>query len=125
MNLSFSAFSSKLDASNYNRNYLMWGTRFINGGAGQVPDAGYVVRNNTLVSASFAGVAGTQYGIYDQISRPNESADSNYFAFDGRFRASDKLAFNAKAGTSKGHGKRRRKTSPSGISPWEAARPIV
>ncbi|MBL8519949.1 MAG: TonB-dependent receptor [Betaproteobacteria bacterium] len=115
VNLSFSAFSSKLDAANYNRNYLLWGTRFINGGAGQAPDPGYVVRNNTLVSASFTGVPGTQYGIYDQISRPDESADSNFFAFDGRFRIDDKLAFNAKAGTSKGHGK----TPTQDVAEWD------
>ncbi|MEP7154850.1 MAG: TonB-dependent receptor [Betaproteobacteria bacterium] len=105
LTLDFTAFSSKLDAPNYNRNYLQWGSHFINGGAGQAPDAGYVVRNNTLVQANFTGVPGTVYGVYDQISRPDASADSNFFAFDGKLRVSDKLTFTSQLGTSKGHGK--------------------
>ncbi len=117
LTMDFTAFSSKLDAANYNRNYLLWGTRFLNGGAGQVPDAGYVVRNNTLVQASFTGVPGTQYGIYDQISRPDESADSNFFAFDTKFRASDKLTLTTKLGTSKGHGK----TPTQDVAEWDFA----
>ena len=115
--LDFSAFSSKLNASNYNRNYLQWGSHFINGGAGQSPDAGYVVRQNTLVQANFTGVPGTQYGIYDQISRPNESADSNFFAFDAKLRASDKLTLSSKLGTSKGHGK----TPTQDVAEWDVA----
>ena len=115
LTLDFSAFSSKLSATNYNRNYLLWGTHFIAAGAGQTPDAGYVVRNNTLVQANFTGVAGTQYGIYDQISRPNESADSNFFAFDAKYRPSDRLMLTAKLGTSEGHGK----TPTQDVTEWD------
>src|SRR5205814_9624344 len=64
--------------SNYNRNYLLWNTHYINSGNGQAPDAGYVVQNNTLTKANFTGQNGTFYGIYDQISRPDESADSSF-----------------------------------------------
>src|SRR5688572_6330683 len=56
--LGLSGFVSNLDAGNYNRNYLVWLTSFVNKGAGQAPDPGYVVRNGTLVQANFAGVAG-------------------------------------------------------------------
>jgi iron complex outermembrane receptor protein len=100
-----SAFSSKLNASNYNRNFLLWGTHFINGGNGQAPDPGYVVRNGTLVSANFAATPGTQYGIYDQISRPNESSQSRFVNLDGEFHASDALSFKGKLGTTQGDGK--------------------
>ncbi len=105
-NLSFdlSGFSSKLDASNYNRNYLLYNPRILNGGAGQAPLAGYVVRNNTLVSADFAPVAGTNYGLYDMISRPDESASTTYVAFEADWKASDRLNFDFKLGTSTGHG---------------------
>ncbi|MBI3716296.1 MAG: TonB-dependent receptor [Betaproteobacteria bacterium] len=113
--MDFQGFSSKLDASNYNRNYLLWSTHFINAGQGQSPAPGYVVRNNTLVSATFAAVPGTQYGIYDQISRPNESADSNYFSFDTKFTASDKLTLKTKLGTSEGHGK----TPTQDVAEWD------
>jgi iron complex outermembrane recepter protein len=105
LTLDFSAFSSKLDASNYNRNYLLWPNGILDSGAGQAPQPGYVVRQNTLVQANFAPVAGKNYGLYDMISRPNETADSNFFAFDGRLRATDKLTFSSKLGISKGHGK--------------------
>ncbi|HKW82929.1 MAG TPA: TonB-dependent receptor plug domain-containing protein, partial [Burkholderiaceae bacterium] len=71
LTLDFSGFTSEMKAANYNRNYLLWNTHFINQGNGQAPDPGYVVRNNTLVDANFSPVAGTQYGVYDQISRPD------------------------------------------------------
>ncbi|HEY2978389.1 MAG TPA: TonB-dependent receptor, partial [Burkholderiaceae bacterium] len=120
LTLDFSGFTSKLKATNYNRNYLLWGSHFVNGGGncdptgcdatkgqapGQAPDAGYVVRNGTLVSANFTGVPGTQYGVYDQISRPDESANTNFFAFDGKWRASDALTVTTQLGTSRGSGK--------------------
>ena len=53
-----SGFFSKLDAANYNRNYLEWLTHFVNLGAGQGPDPGYVVRNGTLTERQFCGDAG-------------------------------------------------------------------
>ena len=34
LNVDLSAFSSKLTASNYNRNYLLWSTHFVGSGAG-------------------------------------------------------------------------------------------
>ncbi len=102
--LDFNGFYSKLEASNFNRNYLLWGTHFINQGQGQAPDAGYVVRNGTLVSASFANDGTTQHGIYDQISRPGEGSETKYFDFDGDFRLSGKLKVATKIGVSKGIG---------------------
>ena len=75
-NLEF--FTSDLDAANYNRNYLLWNSHVLAGGAGQAPDPGYVVTNGTLTKAKFSPVPGTFYGIYDQISRPDESASSDY-----------------------------------------------
>ncbi len=105
--LSFDAsyFTSKMDASNFNRNMLMWTPSFINGGAGQAPDAGYTVTNGTLTSANFTGVAGTQYGIYDQISRPDESATSNFVNLDVTVKATDALTLKMQFGTSHGEGK--------------------
>jgi iron complex outermembrane recepter protein len=105
VNLDLSGFYSKLDGPNFNRNYLLWNTHFINFGAGQGPDPGYVVTNGTLTQANFTGAAGTNYGIYDQISRPDESADSNFINLDGNFRISEQLTLAGQAGTSRGHGK--------------------
>jgi iron complex outermembrane receptor protein len=105
VNLDLSGFASRLDAPNFNRNYLVWSTNFINVGKGQSPNAGYVVQNGTLTQATFTGAAGTNYGVYDQISRPNESASSNFLNLDGDFRLSEHLTLAAQAGTSEGHGK--------------------
>jgi len=114
LTLDFSGFASQLKAANYNRNYLLWNTHFIAQGAGQAPDAGYVVRNNTLVSANFSPVAGTQYGVYDQISRPDASADSNFFNFDAKLRVNDRLTFLSKLGTSSASGK----TPTQDVAEW-------
>jgi iron complex outermembrane receptor protein len=100
-----SGFFSKLEASNYNRNYLEWLTHFVNLGAGQGPDPGYVVTNGTLTKANFSAVPGTLYGVYDQISRPDESATAGFVNLDGQWAASDSLSFFGQIGTSQGDGK--------------------
>ena len=134
VSLDLNGFYSKLEASNFNRNFLLWNTHALNqgnasctlagapttvGGAapdkcvGESPLPGYVVRNGTLVSASFAdtmidpvsGKAGpVQTGIYDQISRPGEGATTQFLNLDGEFRVTDSLKLNTKFGTSKGLG---------------------
>ncbi|MHB8722514.1 MAG: TonB-dependent receptor, partial [Steroidobacteraceae bacterium] len=105
LTLDLSAFSSKLTASNYNRNYLMWSTHFVNSGAGQAPDPGYVVQENTLTKASFTGVPGTFYGVYDQISRPDETATANFVNLDTAWNAGSALSFLGQVGYSWGDGK--------------------
>jgi len=105
LDVNFSAFNSKLNATNYNRNFLLWTTHFLAQGSGQSPDPGYVVRNGTLVSANFAATPGTQYGVYDQISRPNESAQSQFVDLDVTWRASDALSFRGKLGDTSGKGR--------------------
>jgi iron complex outermembrane receptor protein len=134
--LDLNGFYSKLEATNYNRNYLLWGTHFINQGnsscsyptdpvtgkpstvatacVGQSPNAGYVVRNNTLVSATFSPtmldpsnglVTPVQHGIYDQISRPAEGSETKFIDFDGDFRLSDKFRLTSKIGYTNGVGR--------------------
>jgi iron complex outermembrane recepter protein len=105
LSLDLSGFLSNLDAPNYNRNFLMWDTHFINSGAGQAPDPGYVVTNGTLTKATFTGVKGTYYGVYDQISRPNESESSNYINLDTNYKLTSSLSFLLQLGISKGTGK--------------------
>lgn len=105
LTMDFSAFMSNLKASNYNRNYLLHAPFFLNGGAGQAPDAGYVVRNNTLVSATFSADPNRFYGTYDMLSRPGEGAETSFFNWDAKFRATDNLTLSGKVGTSTGIGK--------------------
>jgi len=105
--LDLNGFYSKLEATNFNRNFLLWNTHFIAQGAGQAPDPGYTVDTqngvSTLTSASFAN-DGTQHGIYDQISRPGEGATTQFLNLDGDFRLTDNLKVLAKFGVSKGLG---------------------
>jgi iron complex outermembrane recepter protein len=105
LTLDLSGFSSKLTASNYNRNYLLWSTHFVGSGAGQAPDPGYVVQDNTLTKANFTGVPGTFYGVYDQISRPDETATANFVNLDTTWNATSALTFFGQVGYSWGDGK--------------------
>ena len=80
-NLTFdlNGFSSILHAPNLNDNYLLFGSRILGQGTGQAPLPGYTIAGNTLTSAQFAPVAGTAYGVYDQISRPSSEATAARF----------------------------------------------
>jgi len=109
--IDLNGFISKLDAPNYNRNYMMWGSHFINLNA---PDAGYVVRNNTLVEASWAAEPGTQTGIYDQISRPDASSSSKFFELALDWEVNESLRFKGSFGTTSGHGK----TPTQDVAEW-------
>src|SRR5215469_9019751 len=133
-NIDASGFTSKMDATNLNDNYLLWGNNFINGGAGQTPSVpkgstlaqvcaatptgkyngcaqglglapGYVVRGNTLVSATWLPFSGTHYGVYDQISRPDASASTNFGNLDIHLKATEQLNFLGQVGVSTGHGR--------------------
>ena len=109
--IDLSGFVSKLDASNYNRNYLMYSPRFVK--ATDI-SPGYVVRNNTLVSATFAAKPGTSYGLYDMISRPDEKASTTYLAMEAAWQATDRLKLDFKLGTSTGHGE----TPSQDVAEW-------
>ena len=107
-----SGFVSNLDASNYNRNYLLYNPRTI--GANVPIASGYVVRNNTLVSAVFPGTADAQYGLYDMIARPDEKASTTYLSLEAAWQASEALNVNFKLGTSTGHGE----TPTQDVAEW-------
>jgi len=115
LSLSLTAFTSKLDADNYNRNLLLWNSRILAAGQGQAPRPGYVVRNGTLVQAEFDPIAGNAYGVYDQISRPGSGSSSRFVNFDSAFRASDALSFEGKVGQSRGRGK----TPTQDVAEWD------
>lgn len=105
LTLNLNGFYSKLEADNYNRNYMMWASQFVNT---QAPNPGYVVRNGVLTQATYAPVTSatvTPYGVYDMISRPNASSESKYLTLDADWQASDNLGFKFQAGTTDGSGK--------------------
>lgn len=96
-----SGFMSKMDAKNYNRNFMLWTGNFVNT---QAPLPGYVVKNNTLVHADYAAVPGTGYGIYDMISRPESASEASYVTFDADWHAGEKLDLKFQLGTTEGKG---------------------
>ncbi|KRA33591.1 TonB-dependent receptor [Rhodanobacter sp. Root627] len=100
LTLGLNGFYSDLKADNYNRNFMLWGGNFI---SSQAPEPGYTVSNGVLTDASYAGVAGTAYGIYDMIARTS-SAKSNYVTLDADWQITDSLSSKFELGTSKGTG---------------------
>ncbi|MHA6206203.1 TonB-dependent receptor [Dyella soli] len=104
LTLNLNSFYSDLKADNYNRNYMLWSSQFVGGGAGLQP--GYVVKNNVLTNATFAPQPGstTPYGVYDMISRPGASSSSKYTTLDAEWRANDHLTFTGQIGTTTGKG---------------------
>jgi len=118
---SFSAdlsyFTSKMDAPNYNRNYMLWGSKITANGI--VPNS-YTIENNTLTAATWLGdgVPTHAYGVYDQISRPDASADSNFLALDLDWQVNEAFRLKGNFGKTKGHGK----TPTQDVAEWDIAR---
>jgi len=100
LDLSLSGFSSKLEANNYNRNFMLWGGNFAKS---QAPDPGYKVTDGVLSNATYAGVPGTNYGVYDMIYR-EATAKTNYVTFDADWQINENLDMKFQAGTTKGTG---------------------
>ena len=100
LTLGLSGFLSDMDANNYNRNYMLWGGNFTKS---QAPQPGYTIDNGVLTNATYAGVAGTNYAVYDMIYR-EASAKSNYVTFDADWQINDGLRSKVQVGTTKGEG---------------------
>ena len=101
LELDLNAFHSRMEATNYNRNWMMWGSRII--GDNRIPTS-YTVRNGTLVSAVWPNVAGGQYAIVDQIYRPGTFSETGFVNLDAKFRAGDRLTLSGKLGQTTGKG---------------------
>jgi len=116
-NADLSYFTSKMDAPNYNRNYMLWGSRIV--GDGRLPSS-YTVENNTLVAANWVGDGNPShpYGVYDQISRPDASADSDFLALDLDWQVADAFRLKGNFGKTRGHGK----TPTQDVAEWDIAR---
>jgi iron complex outermembrane receptor protein len=106
LELDFSAFQSHMEATNYNRNWMFWGSRVI-GDDNRIPSA-YTVRNGTLVAATFpnAGRPGSnaQYAIVDNIYRPGTYSETGFINLDAKFRAAERLTLYGKIGSTTGKG---------------------
>ena len=100
LTLGLSGFYSDMDANNYNRNFMLWGGNFARA---QAPNPGYTVENGVLTSATYAGVAGRDYAVYDMISR-EATAKSNYVTFDVDWKINESLSSRFQVGTTEGTG---------------------
>jgi iron complex outermembrane recepter protein len=106
LSFDLTGFSSEMKATNYNRNFLIWGSRILGGGGNQppqAPDAGYVVRDGTLVQATFTPVQGRQYVIVDNILRPDARSETNFVNFEAEWKSGN-FTLGGKLGTGKGKG---------------------
>ena len=106
LELDLNAFRSRMEATNYNRNWMFWGSRVI-GGDNRIPSS-YTVTNGTLTSAVFPNVgtaaSTAQYAIVDDIYRPGTFSETQYVNFDAKWRATDRLSLTAKVGSTEGKG---------------------
>ncbi|MGF6420170.1 iron complex outermembrane receptor protein [Stenotrophomonas sp. AN71] len=100
LTLGLNGFSSELKANNYNRNFMMFGNSFAKS---QAPDPGYVVKDGVLTNATYKGVPGTNYAVYDMIYRESK-AKSSYVTFDADWQINDSLTAKFQAGSTKGTG---------------------
>ncbi len=100
LTLGLEGFSSKMDANNYNRNFMLWGSSFANN---QAPDAGYVIKDGVLTDATYTGKPGTDYAVYDMIYR-EATAKSSYVTLDADWQINDSLGAKFQAGSTKGTG---------------------
>ncbi len=109
IDLSLSGFSSKMDANNYNRNFMLspfWGlndTRH----PGNLPTIGNFTidpSTNILTSVNYTFANPTQVGVYDMISR-KASASTNYISLEGTWNLSSALKLSGNGGVSNGEGR--------------------
>jgi iron complex outermembrane receptor protein len=104
--LDFEGFTSRLDADNYNRNWMFWGTNTI--GNQNYNPSSYTVHNGTLVAATWPNIGtpghNAQYAIVDQILRPGAFSETAYYNLDGTWRPSPAWSFSGQVGYTKGTG---------------------
>jgi iron complex outermembrane recepter protein len=94
------AFYSKLDATDYNRNYMLRTRDRLPGDT----VTNYTIAGNILTSATIAAMPGLSQGIYDMISRPGESESAQFLTLDADWQATENLGFKFQAGTTRGTG---------------------
>ena len=109
IDLSVSGFSSKMDANNYNRNFMMTPFWALDDSrhAGNLPtitNAKIDPSTGVLQSIDYKFAQPTVVGVYDLISR-KASASTNYLSLEGSFKVSDKLKLSGNGGVSSGEGR--------------------
>ena len=105
VDITLTGFSSKMDADNYNRNYMIAPRPgLINGTTvSNIQIATDKNGQKTLTSATFSSAAATTLGYYDMISR-KASAQTDFIGLEGSWKVNDALKLSVNGGTSKGKG---------------------
>lgn len=111
-----SGFYSRLDADNFNANYMYAPVNAITNG---ISPSAYTIKGNTVTSIAFPGTCpiapcNVSSGVQDIAVRPGSYSDSKFFNLDLKYRASDKLNISTKLGTTQGTGK----TKDIGFEVW-------
>ncbi|WP_310388395.1 TonB-dependent receptor plug domain-containing protein, partial [Roseateles sp.] len=106
IDLVLTGFSSKMDADNYNNNYLIAPRPGLINNATlsdyKISTDSKGVKTLTKATFDFAG-AGSNSGYHDMISRKS-SAESNFLGLEGSWKVNDTLTLAVNGGTSKGKG---------------------
>jgi len=101
VDINLTGLYSKLDADNFNHNYMAWFTNMFN--SGEVPTNTTVNAGGTLVGGTFANSA-TGWGVvYDAILRDAET-ETQGADFDATFRSSDSLTWHTRIGFTEAEG---------------------
>ncbi|MCK9687536.1 TonB-dependent receptor [Scleromatobacter humisilvae] len=109
MDFTLSGFSSKMDANNYNRNFLMTPFWALDDSrhAGNLPTFSNIKidpSTNILTSVNYTFAQPTVVGVYDLISR-KASASTNYLNLEGSWNVTSSLKLSGNGGVSNGEGK--------------------
>jgi iron complex outermembrane receptor protein len=106
LDLNLSAFTSKMEATNYNRNWMFWGAHVFPS-ANLLPSS-YTLSGNTITAANFPNIGTAdnkaQYAIVDNIYRPGSYAKTDFVNLDGKWSMTDRFTLSGQVGSTKGKG---------------------
>ena len=105
--VNFEGFTSRLDADNYNRNWMFWGQNVI--GNQSYNPSSYTVqqrhaRRGDLARTSAPPATTRSTPSSTSILRPGAFSETNYYNLDGSWRPNDRWSFSGQIGTTKGKG---------------------
>jgi len=100
VDLNLTGLYSKLEADNFNHNYMAWFSNMF--GAGEQP-TNTTVQNGTLVGGTFANSADGWGVVYDAILR-DASTETKSLDLDGSFDVSDTVTLHGKVGWTQAEG---------------------
>lgn len=107
--LDLTAFYSDMNATNINRNMMMYGSQMFGNPAN--PPTSVSVADGYITGANFPAFAnptlsnaGNDSAVYDQIFRPDASAKTGFINLDGTFKPSDRLTIEGQLGMTYGKG---------------------